>query len=119
MKKYIIPSLLLTLAFNSNSYACMDHQEEGEVAAAYQGAMEAMHHDMSIKYTNNADIDFVRGMIPHHQGAVEMAKIQLKYGKDRELRKLSEEIIAAQKKEIEFMKKWQAKNDKLDDKGKK
>jgi uncharacterized protein (DUF305 family) len=45
-------------------------------------------------------------MIPHHQGAVEMAKVELKYGKDAKLRKLAKDIIAAQEKEIAFMKQW-------------
>ena len=48
-----------------------------------------MHKDMAIAYTGDSDIDFVRGMIPHHQAAIDMARIQLEYGKDAEIRKLA------------------------------
>ena len=67
-----------------------------------------MMKDMSRPYSGNADKDFVAHMIPHHEGAVDMAEVQLKYGKDPELRKMAQEIIKAQKKEVAFMKKWQA-----------
>ncbi len=65
-----------------------------------------MHKDMDIRYTGDADVDFVRGMIPHHQGAVEMARIVLRHGKDPEIRKLAEEIVAAQDKEMTLMREW-------------
>lgn len=51
-------------------------------------------------------------MIPHHQGAVEMAQIEIKYGKDPELLKLANDIVAAQESEIALMKGWLAKNSK-------
>jgi uncharacterized protein (DUF305 family) len=79
---------------------------EGASTQAYRAANAKMHKDMDITYSGNADVDFVRGMIPHHQGAVEMAKIVLANGKDQELRKLATEIIAAQDKEITFMREW-------------
>jgi uncharacterized protein (DUF305 family) len=59
-----------------------------------------------IDYTGDADVDFVRGMIPHHQGAIEMAKVELKYGTDPELCKLAEDIIGAQETEMEMMQTW-------------
>ncbi|MES2551195.1 MAG: DUF305 domain-containing protein, partial [Pseudomonadota bacterium] len=58
----------------------------------------------------NADVDFVKGMIAHHKGAVEMAQIVLEHGKDAEVKKLAEEIIAAQESEIKWMEEWLAKN---------
>lgn len=69
-------------------------------------AMNAMHKAMMVPYTGNADIDFLRGMVPHHQGAVEMAKIQLKYGKDVQIKRLARDIIRAQEIEIRWMNGW-------------
>ena len=67
---------------------------------------------MSITYTGDADKDFVAGMIPHHQGAVDMAKVELQYGKDPQLKKLARDIIKSQDEQIAFMKSWQAKHAK-------
>jgi uncharacterized protein (DUF305 family) len=79
---------------------------------AYEAANEKMHHDMAIKLTGDADVDFVQGMIPHHQGAVDMAKIVLQYGADPEIKKIAQEIIAAQEKEIAMFRAWLAKRQK-------
>ena len=71
-----------------------------------------MHSDMAVKYSGDADIDFVKGMVPHHTGAVEMAKIVLQYGKDPEVKKLAEDVIKAQTSEIAWMNDWLAKHAK-------
>lgn len=78
----------------------------------YRDAMTKMDQGMSIPYSGNADKDFVAGMIPHHQGAVDMARVELKYGKDAQLRKLARDIIASQEEQIAFMKTWQSKHAK-------
>jgi uncharacterized protein (DUF305 family) len=84
--------------------------DQGESSKAYAKANADMHTGMDITFTGNADVDFAKGMIPHHQGAIDMAKIVLQYGKNAELRTLAEGIVKAQESEIAFMKDWLAKN---------
>jgi len=69
----------------------------------------AINRAMYASLTYDPDKDFVMMMIPHHQGAVDMARVELKYGKDAELRALAENIISSQEKEIVQMKAWQDK----------
>jgi uncharacterized protein (DUF305 family) len=83
---------------------------ETPATRAYHAANDKMHKDMNIRYTGDADKDFVAGMIPHHQGAVEMAKVVLQYGKDPEIKALAEGIIREQEKEIAQFRAWQARN---------
>jgi uncharacterized protein (DUF305 family) len=80
-----------------------------QAVAAYQQAMDKMHRDMAIQYTGNPDRDFAAGMIPHHQGAIDMARVVLQHGSDPEIRRLAEGIIAAQEREIAFLRQWQAR----------
>ena len=74
-------------------------------------AMDRMSKDMAaVPMTGDADRDFVGMMLPHHQGAVDMAKFELAHGKDPAMLKLARAIVAAQDKEIAEMKAWQAKH---------
>jgi uncharacterized protein (DUF305 family) len=79
---------------------------------AFKAADDKMMRDMNRPMTGDADQDFVAGMLPHHQGAVDMAKVELQYGKDPEMRRLAQGIIAAQDKEIAQMQAWQKKHPK-------
>ena len=77
-------------------------------ATGFQGDMEVgmarMMQDMhSPGYSGNVDVDFLTMMIPHHAGAVDMARLLLKHGRDPATRQLAEEIIAGQTTEIESM----------------
>ncbi len=86
--------------------------DASESSKAFAEVNMKMHKDMTMEFTGNPDVDFAKGMIPHHQGAIDMAKVVLQYGKDPEMKKLAEEIIKAQDTEIAFMKGWLAKQPK-------
>ena len=110
------------LAISLPAFAQQNHSGHGQhmsgsmppsaSAKAFQEANDKMHRDMAIKMTGDADVDFVQGMIPHHQGAVDMAKIVLQYGSDPEIKKIAQEIISAQEKEIAMFRAWLAKRQK-------
>lgn len=97
----------LTMGAYAQEPAADAHAGHGATAAAAQeAAMHKMHEDMAVTPSGDPDVDFVRGMIPHHQGAIDMAKIVLEHGDDPEIRKLAEEVIAAQEGEIQMMRDW-------------
>jgi uncharacterized protein (DUF305 family) len=75
---------------------------------AFFEASARMHAAMAIDYAGDANVDFMRGMIPHHQGAIDMARIVLEHGEDAETRALAETIIAAQTAEIAQIEAWLA-----------
>jgi uncharacterized protein (DUF305 family) len=77
-----------------------------DATRAYIEAMNTMHAGMMMAFSGDPDVDFIRGMIPHHQGAIDAAKIQLQYGTDPEARAFAEKVIAAQEAEIVWMTTW-------------
>lgn len=92
---------------SSHSQHSQPAQPNTEFGKDYLNSMTEMHHGMAqAAFAQDPDVSFAEGMIAHHQGAIEMAKIQLKYGKDPEMRKLAEAVIAAQEPEIKQMQNW-------------
>ncbi|EHF4998471.1 TPA: DUF305 domain-containing protein [Enterobacter asburiae] len=73
----------------------------------YMSGMKGMHDKMMAAVKeSDPDKAFAKGMVAHHEGAIAMAETELKYGKDPEMRKLAQDIIKAQKGEIEQMNTW-------------
>jgi Domain of unknown function (DUF305) len=81
-----------------------DHSAEQPFLSESGAAMNKMMAEMAIKPTGDIDRDFVATMVPHHQGAVDMAKAELEYGHNEELRRLAHEIVAMQQQEIKVMR---------------
>jgi uncharacterized protein (DUF305 family) len=79
---------------------------ETPATRGYREANAKMHRDMDIKFSGDSDVDFVRGMIPHHQGAIDMAKIALQNAKDEQVRKWAADVIREQQREIAEMQAW-------------
>jgi uncharacterized protein (DUF305 family) len=77
---------------------------EASYLADNVGAMTKMMINMAIRPSGDVDTDFVAMMVPHHQGAIEMAQAELRFGRNERLRRLSQEIIVTQQQEIAAMR---------------
>jgi len=104
-----------TLACVLAGGAAAQQMRHGAAAAspeveAFQAANDRMMHDMGAPLSGNADHDFAASMVPHHQGAIDMAHAELAYGKDPELRRLAQSIIDSQSSEIGMLQRWLAQH---------
>jgi len=81
-----------------------DHLKEQPFLSENATAMKEMMADMTIEPTGDVDCDFVAMMVPHHKGAVDMAKAEFRYGHNEQLRRLAQEIVAKQQQQIKVMR---------------
>ena len=112
MRPRSLPLMALILSvftFTASRLASEEHAHPTRDASwpELMASMERMHSAMmSVNPANDSDTDFVKLMLPHHQGAVDMAKAELVYGKDPQMRRLAQEIITDQESEIQLMDLW-------------
>ena len=94
---------------NDSDNSVNDESQVSDMLRDYTRSMTRMHDEMMIGMGyNDPDTAFAKGMLGHHRGAVEMAKIELKYGTDEAMRQLAQEVITAQQTEIDVLNKWLA-----------
>ena len=112
MSKYLVATALaVALAFGTvfahdgHSHHQSSQSVDDFFDARMARAMERMDRDMTVAPSGDPDRDFAAMMIPHHQGAIDMARIQLQFGKDPALRRLAQGIIVEQLQEIDVMKR--------------
>lgn len=100
------------MASAADTQSQMQSQTQPPHIMAYMDIMNKMHQAMSAGVqAKNADVGFAKGMIPHHEGAIAMAKVQLQYGKDAEMKALAQKIVDTQQSEISVMQNWLDKNE--------
>ena len=94
---------LSVAAFAFAAGAALNDNDEARFLAENDTAMTKMMDDMSVKPSGNVDEDFVAIMVPHHQGAIDMAQAELRYGHNEQLRRIAQEIVVEQQQEIVAM----------------
>ncbi|HEV7268804.1 MAG TPA: DUF305 domain-containing protein [Falsiroseomonas sp.] len=111
-------ALAAILAFSIAAPAFAQHAGHGVPRAAaaepastreYRAINERMHREMAVQFTGDPDRDFAAAMIPHHRGAIDMARVALRHGRDAEIRKLAEDVIRAQESEIAQLRAFLAR----------
>jgi len=110
LKWTLVAGLLCTAAALAQMVMAIDigaSLSPSQFAQDMDASMKLMDNEMSAApMDGNADHDFAAMMMPHHQGAIDMAKAELSHGRDPTMRRLAEEIIADQKSEIDLMNLW-------------
>ncbi|HEY0759131.1 MAG TPA: DUF305 domain-containing protein [Acidisarcina sp.] len=102
----MIPAVAFAMG-QHDTYAQGQPQANDVKWNALMAGMNKMHVAMaSTRPSGDANVDFVRLMLPHHEAALDMAKTQLIYGTDPQMRRLAQEIITDQQSEIELMQLW-------------
>jgi uncharacterized protein (DUF305 family) len=106
----------LPVAAQDTQHAPTQPQTGGDImgmhGAAMHAAMQHMQENMGMPMSGDPDRDFAQMMIPHHQGAIDMARIELESGKDPQLRQMAQKIIEDQEREIASLKEWLAQHGK-------
>jgi uncharacterized protein (DUF305 family) len=108
----LMVAILLVTMIGIQAYPQHSHGSSGGKSSVsawteLQSSMRSMHENLSsIKPSGNDDEDFVQMMLPHHQAALDMAKVELMHGKDPQMRRLAQEIVTDQESEIELMHVW-------------
>lgn len=105
----LLAALLFAAPLIAAPMPMSDNPSDAAFLDAMKGMMMGLHANMP---TGDTDVDFVRMMLPHHQAAVDMAKVELQYGKDPDLKALATAVVTAQDQEISLMKAWLAKRGK-------
>ncbi|GAB5097831.1 DUF305 domain-containing protein [Caballeronia sp. HLA56] len=98
---------LIFLPASATAYAGNAPSDASSAEASFLSendtAMSTMMANMAVKPSGNIDNDFVAMMVPHHQGAIDMARAELQYGKNEQLRRIAQEIVVEQQQEIVAM----------------
>ena len=103
--------IIIALATSAAGAIAQNAQHGSESTKEFKAADMSMMKNMgAAQYTGNPDVDFRTHMIPHHRGAIAMAKIALKYAKDAETKRMAQKIIDDQEKEVADMQAWLNKN---------
>ena len=113
-RKSVVPIMAPLIFLITGVEAHPQHSHHGTQPAStdpawaeLQQSMQSMHEAMSsLEPAGIDDVDFVRLMLPHHQAAIDMARVELSHGQDPQMRRLAEEIITDQNSEIELMQLW-------------